>query len=245
MSKVIVITGASSGIGEAAAKMLAEKGNQLVLVARREEKLKKLVAAIRASGRKAIYMLADVSNSIDNEKIAELAIQEFGHIDVWINNAGLMPLSELAKGRLNEWNKMIDTNLKGTLYGIHAVLPQMRAQASGHIINIGSLSSHQSGPAAGVYAATKFGVWAASEALRQEEAIAKSAIRVTVISPGAIDTELPQHVGDLENAQAMTEFYSTTAIPAIEVARAITFAIDTPENTSINEIVIRPTSQVL
>ncbi|MHC5375148.1 SDR family oxidoreductase [Enterococcus sp. LJL120] len=245
MSKVIVVTGASSGIGEATAKMLAKAGNQLVLAARREDKLKEIVAVIREAGGEAVYILADVSKFAENQKISQLAIDEFGRIDVWINNAGLMPLSEFAKGKVDEWDCMVDVNLKGTLYGIDAALPQMRAQKSGQFINIGSISSHQSGPAAGVYAATKFGVWAASEALRQEEAMAQSNIRVTVIAPGAIDTELPNHVTDRENAEGMAGFYSSTAIPADQVARTVQFAIDTPENTSINEIVLRPTAQVL
>lgn len=243
--KVIVITGASSGIGEATAKLLANNGNYVVLGARREEKLTAIVQEINSTGGKAVCKETDVTSLESCKALAELAIQEFGRIDVWVNNAGLMPLSELSKGRVNEWNQMIDVNLKGTLYGIDAAIQQMRAQQSGQFVNVASLSAHQSGSASGVYAATKFGVWAASEALRREEALAKSNICVTVISPGAIDTELPSHVGDKENKEAMDGFYTSTAIPAEEVARTIAFAIDTPEETSINEIIIRPTAQVL
>lgn len=245
MSKVIVITGASSGIGEATAKLLASKGNKMVLAARREDRLQKLVDEIKADGGEAIYVTADVSDLEEDKKVAQTAVDEFGRIDVWMNNAGLMPLSEFSKGKVDEWNKMIDVNLKGTLYGIDAALQQMRAQKSGQFVNIASLSAHISGPASGVYASTKFGVWAASEALRQEEAIAKSNIRVTVVSPGAIDTELPKHVTDTEQKGAMDQFYSGYAIPAEQVARAVAFAIEAPENTSINEIVLRPTSQVM
>lgn len=245
MSKVIVITGASSGIGQATAKALAKASNQVVLAARRKERLETIVASITAAGGQAIYVLADVSKLEDNKKIAQAALDTYGRIDVWVNNVGLMPLSEFSKGLVEEWDRMIDVNLKGTLYGIDAALPTMRAQKSGHFVNVASLSAHQSGATTGVYAATKFGVWAASEALRQEEAMAHSNVRVTVISPGAIDTELPQHASDAGVKENLAGFYAAMAIPAEEVARTIQFAIDTPENTSINEIVIRPTAQVL
>lgn len=243
--KVIVITGASSGIGAAAAKALAKSGHKLILVARRENKLQELVTSIEAEGGEAKYILADVSQLEKNQEIAKFALDFYGRIDIWINNAGLMPLSEFSKGLIEEWDQMIDVNLKGTLYGIDAALPIMRQQKSGHFINVASLSAHQSGATTGVYAATKFGVWAASEALRQEEAAAKSNVRVTVISPGAVDTELPHHASDQTVKENLAGFYSALAIPAEEVARCIQFAIDTPVNTSINEIVIRPTAQVL
>lgn len=243
--KVIVITGASSGIGEATAKLLASGGNKMVLAARREEKLQQLVSEINANGGTAIYVLADVSKLEDVKNIAQVAVDEFGRIDVWMNNAGLMPLSEFSHGKVSEWDRTIDVNLKGTLYGFDAALPQMRAQESGQFVNIASISAHVSGVASGPYAASKFGVWAASEALRQEEVKSDSNIRVTVVSPGAIDTELPQHVTDQEQSDAMKGFYGSTAIPADEVARSVQFAINTPENTSINEIVLRPTKQFL
>lgn len=245
MSKVIVITGASSGIGEASARTLAQAGHRLVLAARRQDRLETLVESIREAGGETTYVLADVAKREDSQKVAQTALDTYGRIDVWVNNAGLMPLSEFAKGLVSEWDQMIDVNLKGTLYGIDAALPTMREQKAGHFINVASLSAHQSGATTGVYAATKFGVWAASEALRQEEAMAQSNIRVTVISPGAVDTELPQHASDEGVKEGLAGFYVALAIPAEQVARTIQFAIDTPENTSINEIIIRPTAQVL
>ncbi len=162
-----------------------------------------------------------------------------------MNNAGVMPLSEFNQGRVKEWEQTIDVNLKGTLYGFDVALPVMRKQKSGHFVNVASISAHISGAASGVYAASKFGVWAASEALRQEEAIAKSNVRVTVISPGAIDTELPKSVKAENYKGNIDKFYEDNAIPAEEVARAIKFSIDTSENTAINEIVMRPSGQVL
>lgn len=156
-----------------------------------------------------------------------------------------MLLSEFSKGLVEEWDRMIDVNLKGILYGIDAALPTMREQKSGQFVNVASLSAHQAGATTGVYAATKFGVWVASESLRQEEAIAQSNVRVTVISPGVVDTELPQHASDAGVKENLAGFYVAMAIPAEEVARTIQFAIDTPENTSINEIIIRPTTQPL
>lgn len=244
-SKVIVVTGASSGIGEAAAKKLAQQDNKVMLAARRQERLAELADEIQAKGGTVAYQVTDVSKMAEVLQLAETTIKQFGRIDVWINCAGLMPLSEIIKGQTKEWEKTIDVNLKGTLYGIHAALPQMRKQKAGQIINIGSVSSHIPTPAGGVYAATKFGVRALSESLRQEEAAAHSNVRVTLIAPGAVDTELPQHVTDKEQRKAMDSFYDTTAIPAASVADAIAFAINMPEATSINEILLRPTAQVL
>jgi len=243
-AKVIVITGASSGIGEATARMLAKKGHHIILVARREKKLKAIAKDINEAGGTAIVNISDVTSKEANEKIAQLAIEKFGRIDVWVNNAGVMPISEISKDRIDEWEQMVDTNLKGTLYGFHAALPQMHAQHSGHFINIASVFSHYLRSQFGVYAATKFGIWAASETLRQEEAIAKSNVRVTVISPGIIDTELPKHIKDPASYKEMAAFYTTTAISAEEVARTIAFTIETNDNTTINEIILRPTMEV-
>ena len=245
MSKVVVITGASSGIGEAAAKVLAQQGNKIVLAARREDRLQKLAREIEAAGGEAVYVPTDVSKMDEVLALAKKAVAAYGRIDVWINCAGLMPLSELVKGRTDEWEAAVDINLKGTLYGIHAALPVMRKQKSRYIINIGSVSSHIPTQAGGVYAATKFGVRALSESLRQEEAAAGSNIRVTLIAPGAVDTELPQHVSDPEQRRAMDGFYASTAIPAKSVADSIAFAVNMPEHTAINEILLRPTAQVL
>ena len=244
-SKVVVITGASSGIGEATARLLARQGNKIVLGARRKEKLKKIVSEIKADGGDAIYCVTDVTKVSEQEALAQSAMDAYGRIDVWINNAGLMPLSLLAEDKVDDWDKCIDVNLKGVLYGIHACLGIMRKQKSGHIINIGSLSSHQTGMTCGIYAATKFGVRAVSETLREEEAAAKTGIRVTMLAPGMIATELPQSLTTQEGRDGMQAAYDALAIPAESVAESIAFAINMPENTGINEIIIRPTAQQL
>ena len=244
-SKVVVITGASSGIGEATARLLAKQGNKIVLAARREEKLKKIVSEISANGGDAVYSIVDVTKVNEQEALAQKAIDVYGKIDVWINNAGLMPLSLLSEDRVEDWDTCVDVNLKGVLYGIHACLGIMRKQKSGHIINIGSLSSHQTGLACGVYAATKFGVRAISETLREEEAAAGTGIRVTMLAPGMIATELPQSLTTQEGRDGMQAAYDALAIPAESVAESIAFAVNMPENTNINEIIIRPTAQQL
>ena len=244
-SKVVVITGASSGIGEATARFLAKQGNKVVLGARREEKLKKIVSEINADGGEAVYQLVDVTSVGEQEALAQKAIETYGKIDVWINNAGLMPLSLMSEDKVEDWDRCVDVNLKGVLYGIHACLGIMRKQKSGHIINIGSLSSHQTGLTCGVYAATKFGVRAISETLREEEAAAKSGIRVTMMAPGMIATELPQSLTTQEGRDGMQAAYDALAIPAESVAESIAFAINMPKNTGINEIIIRPTAQQL
>lgn len=244
-NKVIVITGASSGIGEASARLLAQQGNKLVLAARREERLRKIAAEIKAAGGEAVYQVTDVSSVSDMESLAQKALDTYGRIDVWVNNAGLMPLSLLSEDRVADWDKCIDINLKGVLYGIHACLPIMRKQGGGHIINTGSLSSHQTGLTCGVYAATKFGVRAISETLREEEAAAHSNIRVTMLAPGMVATELPQSLTTQEGRDGMQAAYDALAIPAQSVAESIAFAINMPEHTSINEIILRPTAQQL
>ncbi|MDD9149658.1 MULTISPECIES: SDR family oxidoreductase [unclassified Sporolactobacillus] len=244
-SKVMVITGASSGIGEATAKLLASQGNKIVLGARREERLNQIAEAIKKAGGEAAYKVTDVTSLDEVKALAQTALDAYGRIDVWMNNAGLMPHSEFIKGRVDDWNRMIDVNLRGVLYGIHAVLPIMREQKSGHFINISSVAGHVVTPAAGVYDATKFGVRAISDALRQEEALAQSHVRVTIISPGAIATELTEHVTDKKQKAALDTFYNEFAVSADRVAQAIAFAVNTPEDTGMNEIIIRPTAQQL
>lgn len=244
-SKVVVITGASSGIGEATAKLLATQGNKIVLGARREDRLADIAETIKDGGGEATYKVTDVTSLDDVEALAQAALDTYGRIDVWMNNAGLMPHSEFIKGKVDDWNRMIDVNLRGVLYGIHAALPIMRKQKSGHFINISSVAGHVVRPAAGVYAATKFGVRAISEALRQEEALAQSNVRVTVISPGAIATELVEHVTDKEQKASMDAYYDEYAVSPDRIAQAIAFAINTPEDTGMNEIIIRPAAQQL
>lgn len=244
-SKVIVITGASSGIGEATARLLASEGNKVVLGARRKEKLEKIVSDINSNGGEAIYQIVDVTKIEEQELLAKKAIETYGKIDVWINNAGIMPLSFMSEDKVEDWDRCVDVNLKGVLYGIHACLSIMRKQKYGHIINIGSLSSHQTGLTCGIYSATKFGVRAIAETLREEEAQAKSGIRVTMISPGMVATELQQSLTTEEGRKGIQAVYDVLAIPADRVAQSILFAINMPENTEINEIIIRPTTQQL
>lgn len=242
--KVIVITGASSGIGESTAKLLAKNGNTVVLAARREDRLQKIVSEIKQQGGQAIYQTCDVTDLNQVKNLAQVAIEKFQRIDVWINNAGLMPRSELYKGRVDEWDQMIDVNLKGTLYGIDAALPSMRQQHSGQIINISSVAGHRVSIGSGVYSATKAAVLALSESLRQEEAHDKTNVRITVISPGAIATELTDHVKDSETKQQLDKFYQNYAVEPERVAHAIDFAINAPADTTMNEIIIRPTAQI-
>lgn len=242
-SKVIVITGASSGIGEATAKLLASRGDVVVLGARREERLKILVNEIKAHGGEAVYCVTDVTSRQSVEELAKKALELYGRIDVWLNNAGLMPHSTFDKLKVNEWEQMIDVNLKGTLYGIAAALLPMRKRKSGHFINLSSVAGHQVHMGGGVYSGTKYAVRAISEALRQEEAAAGSNIRVTIISPGAVATELTHTITDTDLKDGIENLYKQVAIPAERVAEVIAFAIDTPEDTAVNEILLRPTRQ--
>lgn len=185
----------------------------------------------------------DVTNPQDVEALVQNAIEIFGRVDVLINNAGLIPQSFLGDNNIDEWNQTIDVNLKGVLYGIGAVVPKMRAQKSGHIINIASIAGHQVNPDGAVYCATKFAVRALTEALRQEEVTVGSHIRTTIVSPGAIETELLNHITDRGLKQGMEDVYKDALNPN-EVAKALVNAIDTDASTSINEVVIRPTRQL-
>lgn len=243
MGKVIVITGASSGIGETTAKLLAKNGHQLVLGARRDSKLQQIVTDIKEAGGTAVYKSTDVTDLSSVKALAKLALDSFGKIDVWMNNAGLMPHSEFIKGKVDDWNRMIDVNLRGVLYGINAALPSMRAQKSGQFINMASVAAHAVHQGGGVYSATKAGVLMISEALRQEEAAAKSNVRVTVVSPGAIATELVENVTGPTTKAALEKYYQQTAISPDRIASSIMAAIDLPADASVNEIVIRPTGQ--
>lgn len=239
--KVVIITGASSGIGEATAKELASKGAKLVLAARREDRLQQLQKEIEENGGKAIYKVTDVTSHEQMEELAEYALQEFGKIDVLVNNAGVMPHSFLFKKRVEDWNKMIDVNIKGVLYGIAAVLPSMREQKSGHVINLSSVAGHVVGPGSTVYAGTKFAVRAISEGLRKEES--GNNIRSTIISPGAVQSELINLITDMDLKPGIDKLYEDVAIDAESIARAITFAIEQPSDVAINEMLIRPTHQ--
>ena len=239
--KVVVITGASSGLGEASARLLAAQGASIVLGARRENKIKSLADELMAGGGKALAVTTDVTHRDQVENLVGAAVQGYGRIDVMINNAGLMPQSLLERLKIDEWNRMIDVNIKGVLYGIAAALPYMQKQKSGHIINVSSVAGHKVGPGTAVYAATKYAVRALSEGLRQE--VKPYNIRTTVISPGAVATELPDSVTDPNAAARIRKFYADFAIPADSFARAVAFAMSQPDDVDINEILFRPTRQ--
>ncbi|MEH2265437.1 SDR family oxidoreductase [Nostoc sp.] len=240
-NKVVIITGASSGLGEATAKRLAASGAKLMLAARREDRLKELVTAIAKSGGTATYQVIDVTDRAQVEALAKKTLSTYGRIDVLINNAGLMPLSPLDQVKVEEWDRMIDVNIKGVLYGIAAVLPIMRQQKSGHVINLSSVAGHKVFAGSAVYCATKYAVRAISEGLRLES---NGEIRSTNISPGAVATELTTTISDKDTAARMNEFYAI-AIDADAIARAIVYAIEQPGDVDVNEIIIRPTRQEL
>ena len=242
-SKVIVITGASSGLGEAAARLLSKEGASVVLGARRTDRIQALADELTAAGSKALALETDVTDYEQVKKLVDLAVQTYGRVDVLINNAGLMPQSLLEKLKIDEWNQMIDVNIKGVLYGIAAALPHMKEQKAGHIINVSSVAGHRVGPGSVVYSATKHAVRAISEGLRQE--VKPYNLRTTIISPGAVATELPNTITDEETAMNINAFYEQYAIPADSFARAVAFAISQPEDVDINEILFRPTSQVM
>ncbi|MEK5143917.1 MULTISPECIES: SDR family oxidoreductase [unclassified Paenibacillus] len=240
--KVVIITGASSGIGEATAKELASKGAKLVLAARREARLQKLQEAIQNNGGQAVYKVTDVSSHEQMEELADYALKEFGKIDVMVNNAGVMPLSPVHEKKIKEWDLMVDVNIKGVLYGIAAVLPTMRERREGHIINVSSIAGHLVFPASSVYSGTKFAVRAITEGLRREECI--NNIRTTIVSPGSIDTELTAAISNSELKTAINEDMKIAIEPS-NIARAIAFAIEQPADVAINEMIIRPTIQEL
>jgi len=238
--KVVFITGASTGIGAEVARLLASKGALVAVAARRKEKLDDVVADILSKGGKANAYTLDVTNKKQVEDVVASAVADFGRVDVLINNAGLMPIRPMSEVNTDEWDAMIDVNLKGTLYGIAAVLPRFIAQGSGHIINLSSVAGVKVfAPGGTVYSGTKFAVSAISEGLRQEVG---DKIRVTSIAPGAVDSDL-KHSTSGTAKETVLDFYRQ-AIPAGSVARAIAFAIEQPDDVDINEIVLRPTSQV-
>ena len=239
--KVVVITGASSGLGEATARLLSAQGAAVVLGARRVDRIESLAGELTAGGGKALAVATDVTDRGQVQRLVDAAVQAYGRIDVMINNAGLMPQSLLERLQVDEWDRMIDVNIKGVLYGIAAALPHMQRQQGGHIINVSSVAGHRVGPGSAVYAATKHAVRALSEGLRQE--VKPYGIRTTVISPGAVATELPNTVSDPAVAERINQMYEEIAIPADSFARAVAFALSQPEDVDINEILFRPTRQ--
>jgi len=241
--KVVVITGASSGLGEATARLLSAEGASVVLGARRVERLQSLANELTASGGKALAVTTDVTHCDQVKRLVDAAVQKYGRIDVMINNAGLMPQAPLERLRVDEWDRMIDVNIKGVLYGIAAALPYMKQQKAGHIINVSSVAGHKVVPAGAVYCATKHAVRALSEGLRME--VKPYNIRTTVISPGAVATELPDSISEPDIAKNIHKFYEAFAIPADSFARAVAFAMSQPEDVDVNEILFRPTRQEL
>lgn len=241
--KVIVITGASSGMGEAAARHLSAQGAIVVLGARRVERLETLVGEITAAGGAALAIGTDVTDREQVQRLVDAAVTAYGRIDVLINNAGIMPLSPLERLKIDEWDRMIDVNLKGVLYGIAAALPYMKEQRSGHIINLSSVAGHKLFGGSAVYSATKFGVRAVSEGLRQE--VKPYNIRTTIISPGAVKTELLEHISETDIQKANQDYVGEVGVPADSFARVVAFAISQPDDLDINEILFRPTSQEL
>ena len=237
-AKVVLITGAGSGIGEATARRLAAAGHQVVLGARRTDRLAVLAKDIGAQGGSALPHGLDVTDPASVQSFVAAAHDRYGRVDVLVNNAGVMPLSRLDALRVDEWNRMIDVNLRGVLYGIAAVLPIMRAQRCGHIVNIASVSGLRVDPTAAVYSATKHAVRALSEGLRQES----RELRVTVISPGLTRSELTGSIGD-SGVRDAVEGQMAIAIPAAAVGEAVHYAITQPADVDVNELVVRPTAQ--
>jgi NADP-dependent 3-hydroxy acid dehydrogenase YdfG len=241
--KIVVITGASSGLGEATARHLSAQGAIVVLGARRADRIKSLADELTGHGGRALAITTDVTHYDQVKKLVDTAMQTYGRIDVMINNAGLMPHSPLECLKIDEWDRMIDVNIKGVLYGIAAALSYMKQQKAGHIINVSSVAGHKVTRDGAVYAATKHAVRALSEGLRQE--VKPYNIRTTVISPGAVATELPDSISEPDVSERMHKFYREFAIPADSFARAVVFAMSQPGDVDINEILFRPTRQDL
>ncbi|MDB6046719.1 MAG: oxidoreductase [Gammaproteobacteria bacterium] len=239
--KVVVITGASSGLGEAAARHLSSLGATVVLGARRVDRIQALANELVGRAGRALAIATDVTQFDQVQRLVDAAVQTYGRIDVMINNAGLMPHSPLDRRKIDDWNRTIDVNIKGVLYGIGAALPYMQKQKSGHIINVSSVAGHKVRAGGVVYAATKHAVRVISEGLREE--VKPYDIRTTVISPGAVDTELTDSITEPDVAENLKKFYAQVAVPADSFARAVAFAISEPAEVDINEILYRPTRQ--
>jgi len=238
--KVVVITGASSGIGEATALLLAERGAKLVLGARREDRLEALADRIAKAGGSAVYASTDVKRRDDLSNLVKLAGDRYGKLDVLVNNAGIGPISPLDELRVKDWEEMIDINIKGVLYGIAAALPVFRKQGFGHFVNTASTAGIIVKPNMAVYAGTKFAVRAITEGLRQE---AGDKLRVTIISPGFVRTDFADSMTNAEMKTQILDTMDKMAISPDAIARAIAFAIDQPAEVDVNEIIIRPTAQ--
>ena len=242
-NKVVIITGASSGIGEATAYKLAEAGAKLVLGARREEKLKAIADSINGKGGAAVYRVTDVVNPSDSKALVQLALDSFGKVDAIFLNAGLMPNSPFAALETDNWNAMVDVNIKGVLNGIAAVLPTFIAQKSGHVLATSSVAGLKAYPGAGVYCGTKWAVKAIMESLRMESAQARTNVRTATIYPAAVQSELVDHITDSATSGGYRKLYDTYEIPTERVASVVAFALNQPDDTNISEFTIGPTTQ--
>jgi NADP-dependent 3-hydroxy acid dehydrogenase YdfG len=238
-NKVVLVTGASSGIGEGIVRELAAAGAIVLAAARRVDRLERLAAEANARNGKVRAVALDVTSREDVAAFAEAAKREFGRVDVIVNNAGVMPLSPLSALKVDEWNRMIDVNIRGVLHGIAAVLPIMEEQGEGHVINVASIGAHQVYPTAAVYCATKYAVWAISDGLRQET----DRLRVTTITPGVVTSELAETISD-ESARAAMREFRRIAIEPEAIARAVRFAIEQPRDVDVSEMIVRPTASL-
>ena len=236
-SKVVLITGASSGIGEATARLLAAQGHRVYVGARRTDRLETLVQEIRANGGTAAFRALDVTSAEDMRDFVRGAEAAYGQVDVIVNNAGVMPLSPLNSLKVNEWDRMIDVNIRGVLHGIAAVLPGMERQGHGQVINVSSIGGLAVSPTAAVYCATKFAVRAISDGLRQET----NKIRVTVVCPGVVESELADTITD-DTARVAMQSFRRVALHPDAIARAIAYAIEQPDDVDVSEVVVRPTA---
>jgi NADP-dependent 3-hydroxy acid dehydrogenase YdfG len=241
--KVVIITGASSGLGEETARHLSEQGAKVALGARRKDRIESLAGEIKENGGDAIAVSTDVTQQDQVKKLVDSAVDAFGQVDVILNNAGLMPLSPMEDLKIDEWDQMIDVNIKGVLYGIAAALPYMKEQKSGHFINISSVAGHKIFPGSTVYSATKSAVRVISEGLRQE--VKPYNIRTTIISPGAVKTELLEHISDEGIQKGNKEYVGEVGLTPDAFARLVAFVISEPAEVDINEILFRPTAQEL
>lgn len=239
--KVIITMGASSGIGEATVRKIAEKGGRQVIAARREDKLKAIADSLPDAQIR--YMAADVSKYEDVEKVVNLAMDIYGRVDVIFNNAGIMPTGNLIEARREEWKQMLDINIMGVLNGISAVLPIMQKQQSGHIIATDSVAGHVVFPGSAVYCGTKFAVRAIMEGLRQEERV--NNIKSTIVSPGSVNTDLYKTISDKTAQEALYKLQGEIGMSPEDIAEAVVYVIETPPNVSVSDIIIRPTGQVV